>query len=104
MLPAEIGEIGVSHPGVSACLAALWGFKHEIIDAIASHHRSEAAHTQNSGSLLIVYTAQHFARKFGRDSDDRTPKYDRATGFIARCDALQKWAMWEQHCASFGEH
>ncbi|MBO9506728.1 response regulator [Thalassospira sp. A3_1] len=100
IISAEVGSIGVSHPGVSACLAALWGFKHEVIEDIAFHHRPEAAPTQNSRSLLIVYAAQHFARKFGRDSDDRTSKYDRAASFIARCNAQQKWASWEQHCAS----
>lgn len=103
IISTEIGDIGISHPVVSACLAALWGFKHEIIENIAFHHRPEAAPTRDSLSLLIVYAAQHFARKFGDDSHIRTAKYDRATGFIAHCGASQKWAAWEQHCALLGD-
>ncbi|AJD53992.1 MULTISPECIES: response regulator [Thalassospira] len=104
IISTEIGEIGVSHPAVSACLAALWGFKHEIVENIAFHHRPEAAPTRDSLSLLIVYAAQHFARKFGNDRHTRAAKYDRASGFIAHCDAQQKWANWERHCAPLGDN
>ena len=100
IVSAEITEIGVAHPGISACLCALWGFSHEIVENVAFHHRPESAPTRNSESLLIVYAAQHFARKIGRDGAKWAVKYDLATGFIEKCNAEAKWEGWEKMCAA----
>lgn len=98
IVSAEIAEIGIAHPAVSACLCALWGFRHEIVENIAFHHRPESAPTHHSESLLMVYAAQHFARKIGTDGADRAMKYDLATGFIHKCQAEAIWPQWEQMC------
>lgn len=98
IISAEIAEMGFAHPGISAGLCAYWGFPHEIVENIAFHHRPEAAPTSASQSLLIVYAAQHFARKAGSDGAERARKYDLASTFISQCGADQKWAVWEQKC------
>lgn len=98
IISAEIAEMGFAHPAVSACICAYWGFPHEIVENIAFHHRPEAAPTPASQSLLIVYAAQHFARKAGIDGAKRAPKYDLASSFITRCGAEGKWPSWEHDC------
>ena len=102
IISAEITEMGFAHPAVSACLCACWGFSHQIIENIAFHHRPESAPTTNSESLLIVYAAQHFARKAGVDGVKRAHKYDLASGFITRCGAVADWPVWERSC--IGKH
>lgn len=98
IISAEICEMGFAHPAVSACLCACWGFSHQVIENIAFHHRPESAPTDRSESLLIVYAAQHFARKAGVDGAKRARKYDLASGFINRCDAAADWSVWERTC------
>jgi len=98
IISAEISEMGFAHPAVSACLCACWGFPHQIIENIAFHHRPESAPTDRSESMLIVYAAQHFARKAGVDGVKRAHKYDLASGFITRCGAAADWNVWERHC------
>ncbi|MFV1849315.1 MAG: response regulator [Thalassospira sp.] len=100
IISAEIAEMGFAHPGIAAGLCAYWGFPHEIVENIAFHHRPEAAPTSASQSLLIVYAAQHFARKAGVDGAARARKYDLASTFISQCGADRKWAHWEQSCIS----
>ncbi|CAM3400415.1 response regulator [Thalassospira profundimaris] len=102
IISAEISEMGFAHPAVSACLCACWGFSHQIIENIAFHHRPESAPTDRSESLLIVYAAQHFARKAGVDGVTRAQKYDLARGFITRCGAAADWQVWERAC--IGKH
>jgi response regulator RpfG family c-di-GMP phosphodiesterase len=102
IISAEISEMGFAHPAVSACLCACWGFPHQIIENIAFHHRPESAPTDRSESLLIVYAAQHIARKAGIDGVKRAQKYDLASGFITRCGAAADWQTWERTCV--GNH
>ncbi|MBC08360.1 response regulator [Thalassospira sp.] len=98
IISAEISELGFAHPAVSACLCTCWGFPHQIIENIAFHHRPESAPTAISQSLLIVYAAQHFARKAGVDGAIRAKKYDLASGYITKCGAASDWPVWEQSC------
>jgi response regulator RpfG family c-di-GMP phosphodiesterase len=98
IISAEISEMGIAHPAISACICSLWGFSHEIVESIAFHHRPEAAPTANSDRVLIVYAAQHFARKAGIDGVTRAAKYDLAQGYIRKCGAANDWAVWEKTC------
>ncbi|MCC9621100.1 response regulator [Thalassospira sp. MA62] len=98
IISAEIAEIGVAHPAVSALICAVWGFPHEIIENVAFHHRPESAPTGTSNSLLIVYAAQYFARKLGRHRTERAEKYDLAVSYIRKCNAQMLWPTWEKLC------
>jgi response regulator RpfG family c-di-GMP phosphodiesterase len=98
IISAEISEMGFAHPAVSACMIACWGFPHQITENIAFHHRPESAPTAQSESLLIVYAAQHFARKAGVDGVTRARKYDLASGYITKCGAAAEWPVWERTC------
>ncbi|NIY75191.1 response regulator [Thalassospira sp. HF15] len=98
IISAEVSEMGFAHPAVSACISACWGFPHQITENIAFHHRPESAPTAQSESLLIVYAAQHFARKAGVDGAKRARKYDLASGYITKCGAAADWPVWERTC------
>lgn len=98
IISAEISEMGFAHPAVSACISACWGFPHQITENIAFHHRPESAPTTKSESLLIVYAAQHFARKAGVDGATRAQKYDLASSYIIKCGAAADWPLWERTC------
>jgi response regulator RpfG family c-di-GMP phosphodiesterase len=94
IISAEIDVMGISHAGLSACMAALWSFKHEIIEDIAFHHRPESAPTGRSSTLAMVYAAQHFARENGRAGRLIKEKYPLAECYLATIGIGEKWASW----------
>ncbi|WP_158091170.1 response regulator [Thalassospira mesophila] len=94
IISAEIDVMGISHAGLSACMAALWSFTHEIIEDIAFHHRPESAPTGRSATLAIVYAAQHFAREYGRSGRLVHEKYPISERYLASVGIGEKWASW----------
>ncbi len=94
IISAEIDVMGISHAGLSACMAALWSFKHEIIEDIAFHHRPESAPSGRSSTLAVVYAAQHFAREYGRSGRLVKEKYPLSERYLAAVGLGEKWTAW----------
>ncbi|WP_417842213.1 response regulator [Thalassospira sp.] len=94
IISAEIDVMGISHAGLSACMAALWSFKHEIIEDIAFHHRPESAPTGRSSTLAMVYAAQHFSREYGRSGRLVREKYPLSERYLATVGIGDKWTSW----------
>ncbi|HEY3330224.1 MAG TPA: HDOD domain-containing protein [Capsulimonadaceae bacterium] len=49
--------LGASHESVGAYLLGLWGFDHEIVEAVAFHHRPRCSTMGHSKPLTIVHAA-----------------------------------------------
>ncbi len=59
---AERSVFGASHADLGAYLLNLWGFNHDIVDAVAFHHHPSEAGTFHNEVLTAVYAAQYLLK------------------------------------------
>jgi CheY-like chemotaxis protein len=95
IIPAELESASVSHAVLSACLVALWGFKHEIVENIAFHHLPDSAADKQTSTLPIVYAAQFLSRQHGSKGREIAEKYPRADVFITQRCPENRWNKWD---------
>jgi HD-like signal output (HDOD) protein/CheY-like chemotaxis protein len=84
----EYDEIGVSHAEVGAHLLALWGLPHTIVEAVAFHHRPEAAHDPALDPVAAVAIGDSLVR----DAEGRAPSLDLA--FVERLGVTDRLPEW----------
>lgn len=90
---AERSAFGASHADLGAYLLNLWGFNHDIVDAVAYHHRPSAAGTSHNDVLTAVYAAQYLLRSGTREQDrGRDEPLDSA--YLESVNAAGKMASW----------
>jgi HD-like signal output (HDOD) protein/ActR/RegA family two-component response regulator len=59
----EFDELGTTHADIGAYLLTLWGFRDEIVEAVAYHHRAPD-HPGNPPLTHLTYVAANIASKF----------------------------------------
>jgi HD-like signal output (HDOD) protein/ActR/RegA family two-component response regulator len=60
---------GISHAEVGAHLLALWGLPHELVEAVAFHHRPDAAPRPTLDAVAAVHIADALVRDEPLDDD-----------------------------------
>jgi putative nucleotidyltransferase with HDIG domain len=86
-LDAERKQFGSDHAEVGGWLAERWGLPADIVEAIACHHRPEAA-TRNPALASLVHIANFLAQRAG---------YPWASGLETRETDANAWKEIEPH-------
>ncbi|HEV8128486.1 MAG TPA: HDOD domain-containing protein [Candidatus Eisenbacteria bacterium] len=86
-LDAERKRFGSDHAEVGGWLAERWGLPADIVEAIACHHRPEAA-SRNSALASLVHIANFLAQRAG---------YPWASGLVAADADSNAWKEIEPH-------
>ena len=74
METAELGLFGSSHAQVGAWLAERWGLPADLVEAIETHHRPEAA-CRNRALAALVHVADSLAERAGHPWPQGVPPH-----------------------------
>jgi putative nucleotidyltransferase with HDIG domain len=94
----EYEQRGISHAEVGAHLLALWGVPHSIVEAVAYHHRPDAAPEPALDAIAAVAIAEALAHQHDtgpiRAGGWVAPEVD--ADYLARLDATEHVARWHE--------
>ena len=86
----EYERFGVSHAEVGAHLLALWGLPHTIVEAVAFHHRPQAAHDP----VLDPVAAVAIGDALVREAEGRAASLDMEyVDSLGVADRLPSWRV-----------
>ena len=94
---AELELLGTTHAEVGAALLAVWGLPHQVVEAVANHHRPDRAPERKLDPTLAVHVADALAREVaGGPPADLEP----LLAGIGLSDRLPAWRAVAADCAA----
>jgi putative nucleotidyltransferase with HDIG domain len=99
MFEAEQDVFGASHAEVGAYLLGLWGLPDSIVEAVAHHHRPDAAVARTVSPLVFVHVANCLVQELDRTGDRQGAPTAIDVGYLARIGQQQNLPRWKEACA-----
>ncbi|MBN1844702.1 MAG: HDOD domain-containing protein [Sedimentisphaerales bacterium] len=97
---AEKEILGNTHAEIGAYLLGLWGFHHEIIDALSYHHRPSEAQRPASVALTAVYAANWLSREQESADNPDGPREPLDGDYLAGLGLADHLEPWRNRCRS----
>jgi putative nucleotidyltransferase with HDIG domain len=85
---AELELLGTTHAEVGAALLAVWGLPHQVVEAVANHHRPDRAPERQLDATLAVHIADALAHEA---MGDRPAELEPLLAGLGLAERLPEW-------------
>lgn len=99
----ERSYFGASHAELGAYLLNLWGFNHEIVEAVAHHHLPSEAGDYRNDILIAVHVAQFLMRPDAQAGTAGKSREPLDIAYLEKFGLADRMPVWRERCAGLKE-